>query len=322
MSPRLYRLVHCLLLVAGFLSAASTSAQPPRPKWARYTLKAAQTWPITLPHDQRFDTSALLLMPDGGLLTLNDRGASLFRITFRDNQESAELALMPGMFTAGQLAPFAREKMGRYDCEGIARDERGRLYVCEEANRWVLRHDPGTQRVERLAIDWTPVQEYFSRTDRNASFEGIAVGAGKIYLANERNTARIIVVDLESLKVTDHFKVFPRGHGAWDLNYSDLSWFDGALFVLLRESYVVLKVDPASHEVLTEYDYRPVENAPLVAYHKKYPTGTMEGLAVDEEFIWLVTDNNGEGRLQDPADKRPTLFKCPRPDRSARPARR
>ena len=313
-------LVYRSLLILATLSAATcVNAQAPKPKWARYSLKAEQHWPLNLPQGRRFDASGLLLTPDGHLLTVNDRGASLYRIVFRDGERSADLLMLTNVFTTGQLAPFAAGKTGRYDSEGIARDEQGRLHLCEEANRWVLRHDPKTRRVERLNIDWTPVQEYFSGFDRNASFEGIAIGGSRLYVANERMFARIIVVDLGSLKVIDHFKVSPRGHAAWDLNYSDLSWFDGALFVLLRESYVVLQIDPVSHEVLTEYDFGAVENEPSVAYHRKYPTGTMEGLAVDRDHIWLVTDNNGEGRLKDPTDTRPTLFKCPRPDRTGPP---
>jgi hypothetical protein len=42
----------------------------------------------------------------------------------------------------------------------------------------------------------------------------------------------------------------------------------------------------------------------------------MEGLAVDENQFWLVTDNNGLGRERYPLDTRPTLFRCPRPDRN------
>lgn len=41
----------------------------------------------------------------------------------------------------------------------------------------------------------------------------------------------------------------------------------------------------------------------------------MEGLAVNRDFIWLVTDNNGLGRVRHREDLRPTLFQCPRPDR-------
>jgi hypothetical protein len=44
-----------------------------------------------------------------------------------------------------------------------------------------------------------------------------------------------------------------------------------------------------------------------------YPT--MEGLAVNRDFIWLATDNNGLGRMRYPKDLRPTLFRCRRPDR-------
>jgi hypothetical protein len=62
------------------------------------------------------------------------------------------------------------------------------------------------------------------------------------------------------------------------LHYSDLSWFKGHLFVLLRHHQVILEVDPATRDVLAEYNYHAIEDAPQHAYHKAYPTGTMEGL--------------------------------------------
>jgi glutamine cyclotransferase len=186
--------------------------------------------------------------------------------------------------------------------------------VCEEANRWILRWDPTTRTVERLAIDWSPVKKFFSH-DPNASFEGLAVGQGKLYVANERSVGRIIVVDLETLRVEADFAVRPFGSVARDLDYSDLSWFDGSLYVLLRESRKVLQVEPKSRRVLAEFDYGAIERAPEYAYQNPYPTGAMEGLAVDREFIWLLTDNNGQRRIKYPGDSRPTLFRCPRPAR-------
>ncbi|MBU6401125.1 MAG: hypothetical protein KGS61_12460, partial [Verrucomicrobia bacterium] len=101
------------------------------------------------------------------------------------------------------------------------------------------------------------------------------------------------------------------------VHYSDLCWFDGALFVLLRECHVVLEVNPASHRVLAEFDYAAMENAPEAAYYTlyHYPMGTMEGLAVSRDCFWMVTDNNGLGRIRYPRDLRPTLFRCPRPDK-------
>src|SRR5262249_27451684 len=151
--------------------------------------------------------------------------------------------------------------------------------------------DPGRRQVERLAIDWAPVKRYFDTFDRNASFEGIAVAQGRVYLANERQLGRIIVVDLASLRVVDDFVVRPEGSTARDTHYSDLSWFDGLLYVLLRESRCILAVSPATHKVQAEYSFKEMERAPEVLYHSLYPAGQMEGLAVEQDYFWLVTDN-------------------------------
>jgi len=96
-------------------------------------------------------------------------------------------------------------------------------------NRWVLRCNPASKTVERLKIDWAPVQKYFSSSDRNASFEGIALSPTKIFVANERKWGRLITVDRSSLKVVDSFVVRPAGSRSVDVHYSDLCWFEGAL---------------------------------------------------------------------------------------------
>lgn len=211
------------------------------------------------------------------------------------------------------MVPLARAGGGRCDCEGIAQDDLGRIYLCEEANRWILRCDPKANHVESLPIDWSPVKQFFG-SDRNASFEGIAIGNGKLYVANERSDPIILAVDLNNLKIVDHFAVSPRaGSFLGVLHYSDLSWHDGKLFVLCRHHRAILEVDPETHAVLAEFEYGDLEDR--LGYKRAYPTGIMEGLAVDRDFIWLVTDNNGFGRRQSPNDTRPTLLKCPRPNR-------
>jgi glutamine cyclotransferase len=164
-----------------------------------------------------------------------------------------------------------------------------------------------------LPIDWKPVAKYFSE-DRNASFEGITIGNGKLYVANERKTGRIIVVDLASMKVIDHFTVRPKNSQARDIHYSDLCWHKGYLYALLRESSLVLKVNPEDKRVLAQYSFYDMEREKDVAYTNPFPTSLMEGLAVDDQYIWLVTDNNGLPRIRHPLDIRPTLFQCARPD--------
>jgi hypothetical protein len=302
------------LLLAACASAGESAAAPDT-GWPRYVLQAAEVIPLNLPGGERFDASGLLLTSRGDLLTVRDQGATLYRIQIQSDSKSANLVPLPGCFTSAQLAPFAARKHGHYDCEGIAQDEQGRLYVCEEADRWILRCDPQAGRVERLAIDWSPVTNYFS-TDANASFEGIAIGNGKLYVANERSAPVLIAVDLASLKVVEHFVVVPQKPNVFGTHYSDLSWWNGHLFVLCRQHRVVLEVEPRARAVVAEFDYGEAEE------RLDYPTfgliGLLEGLAVDRDWFWLVTDNNGLARRGPAKDTRPVLLKCPRPDKPGR----
>src|SRR3972149_4016995 len=96
-----------LLLLTALSAATCVNAQGPKPKWARHSLTAGQSWQLNLPDGQRLDASGLLLTPEGGLLTVNDRGASLYRIAFRNGERAADLVRLPGLFTEAQLAPFS-----------------------------------------------------------------------------------------------------------------------------------------------------------------------------------------------------------------------
>ena len=296
--------------ISALVKGAQALLQTNRPVWPTYTLRCAESWLLGSNH-QRFDASALLFLTSGWLLTLNDRGPTPYRIDFLPGTNVASLFPLTNLFSPAQLKPYAREKFSYYDSEGLAADELGRIYVCEEANRWILRCDPRTEKVERLSIDWSPVEKFFS-ADRNASFEGIAVGDGKLFVANERSVAVVITVDLNTLKIIDHFQVFPQKPSLLGTHYSDLCWHRGQLFVLCRQHRVVLQVDAASHQPRAEFDYGNAEDE--LGYHHLYPAGTMEGLAVTDDFFWLATDNNGLGRIGATNDLRPTLLKCPRPD--------
>ena len=299
-----------MLLAVCFVGCAS-APKAPRTDWPRLTLTAAQVTRLNPPDGGRFDASALLLRPDGSLLTVNDRGPEVYRIEFRPDSSEADLVRLTNLFTRDKLAKFPAKNPGRYDCEGLAQDDRGRIYMCEEDNRWILRCDPRDGKVQLLPIEWSSVREFFSTVDGNASFEGVAVGQGVLYVANERSAPLLITAQLERLRVTGHFVAQPKKGSFFGTHYSDLCWFDGRLWILCRQQRVVLELDPAGLQVVAEYDYEAAEDA--LGYRKNFPVGIMEGLAVDRDSIWLVTDNNGLERRSSPGDIRPTLIRCPRP---------
>jgi hypothetical protein len=202
----------------------------------------------------------------------------------------------------------------RPDPEGLAVDESGTVFVCEESQRRVFRYRPDTKASELLNFDRSPVKRWFS-SDVNASWEGIAIGEGKLYLANERSRGRVIVVDASTLKGERDFPVRPPEVQAADVHYSDLCWQAGHLWVLCRESRCVLQVDAKSEKVRASFDYEAIERDPANAYAHPYPYGFVEGLLVEPDNIWLIVDNNEFPRVADKNDRRAQLWRCARPDR-------
>lgn len=298
-----------LLICAGCAQPGPESAPLPR---RLHTLHADRIWQLDSGGNGRFDASGLLLRDDGRLLTVNDRNSDLFLIELGD-PPSARL-IETTLFPPDKVAAAAPIPKPRFDCEGIASDNAGRLYICEEADRAIYRSDPRTGEVERFWIDFTSVEGFLSK-NINASWEGIAIGDGRLYLANERTRPVIVAVDLKTREVVDHFTIYPSGFALGGPHYSGLSWFDGHLYVLDRNHRTVVQVDPQTHRIVTEFDFSEMEQEEDVDYKTDYPTGTMEGIAADAGFIWLITDNNGRPRRNHPNDVRPTLFRCPRPDR-------
>ena len=272
-----------------------------------FTLTADATWQLHV--KGRFDASALAFHK-GTLLTVNDQDGAFYELILRTNS-IAELKPLP-LFQRPALARLAPKRAARFDLEGIAIDVAGNLFVSEESQRVVFKSSPDGKSVEVLTFDFSPVKQFFS-TDPNASFEGIAVSENRLYLANERSSARIIVIDLPSRKVVDSFFVDSPGFAFGGPHYSDLAFADGHLFILNRNHRCIFEIDPERKRVVAEYSFAQMELAPELAYRSDYPTGAMEGLAVDSNHFWLLTDNNGKARFKHPQDTRPTLFRSPRP---------
>jgi hypothetical protein len=302
--------------VAGMLAmtmlwtACQVGPRRAAPSVTTWRLAPDAVWALQPPTPERFDASGLLRLPDGRWLTVNDKQPALWEM------DLSKAGVAP-VKRCPDIAPADAADAGGlgppFDLEGIARDDQGRIYLCDELQRRVLRWDGA--RWQALPIDWDLAKRWFSRSDPNASFEGIAVGGGRVYVANERDTGRILVIDPETWRVIDDFRVAPPGVTRRDVHFTDLCWFDGELWVLCREERRVLRVDPGTRTVLAAFSYFDVEMKPEFAYRHALPYGFFEGLSVDREHIWLLVDNNGFGRRKDAADIRPQLFRCPRPDR-------
>jgi uncharacterized protein YjiK len=272
-----------------------------------FTLAADAAWQLDV--KERFDASALAFHK-GKLITVNDRDGAFYELSLQTNS-IAKLKKL-NLFPKARLLQIAPKKAARFDLEGISIDSQGNLYVSEETQRLVFKSSRDGKTIEALTFDWSPVKKFISG-DPNASLEGIAVAGDLLYLANERSTPRIFVIDLPSRKIIDSFFVDSEGFAFGGPHYSDLGFFDERLFILNRNHRCILEVDPATKRVRAEYSFAQMELAEDFAYKSDYPTGAMEGLAIDNEHFWLLTDNNGKARFKHPQDTRPTLFRSKRP---------
>lgn len=302
------------LVIPGCLALARLpESQGPR----MFNLESDGRWLLTTPV-ARFDASALLRLPDQSWLVANDKQAPVFQLGLASD-ETGTLAAAPAFFPLEGLRSASGDPKFLPDLEGLARDDQGRLYLCTEKQRWIFRTPARGGPVERLDIDWRPVRRWLSTSDSNASWEGIAVGGSRLYLANERSIGRIIVVDLGTLRVIDDFQAQPVGSKALDVHYSDLCWHEGSLWMLCRANQVILRVDPVTRRTLAQFNYGPIERAPANAYSVPFGIGMAEGLWVDDTHLWVLIDNNGFARRADSKDTRPLLFRCPRPDKAPVP---
>jgi hypothetical protein len=109
------------------------------PKRKMFVLSAEDFWRLDLPEGRRFDASGLT-WDNGRLLVVEDGDPPLYQIEFTTNNVAR--LKQTSILSWPQMTKYIVNKHGRFDLEGIARDDQGRIYACEEANRWIFRWDP------------------------------------------------------------------------------------------------------------------------------------------------------------------------------------
>jgi hypothetical protein len=248
-------------------------------------------------------------------------------LTVSDKHDSAVYEIVQGE-TNATLRTFVSftapsEVAGPLDLEGMVADPDGTLLVVSEAALRVLR-----VTVTGRATWITPSLGSIGRRaglfpKRNAGIEGIAhLPDGRLVLAAEREPRGLVELpaDLANVETSPdtHAWAMPSSiHPvpmARDTDFSDLAVADGELYALERNSHLVVRLERTADrwEEREAWSYAHTENDPQYAYvDGRY--GVAEGLAIDRDHVYVVTDNNLHARTADPNDVRPELFVFTRP---------
>src|SRR5690606_6284304 len=205
------------------------------------------------------------------------------------------------------------------DLEGISSDGAGGLLVACEYPVRILRIGPDSSTAW-----YTPPLKAFGSTVGlfqlpNATVEGVArLSDGRLVLAAERSERGLI--ELPASGELSHARAWsmprtPFALGGTRLpDFSDLATADGALFALVRNGHLVVRLErtSAGWNEQQAWSFARAENDAQHAYFdRRY--GVAEGLAMDENFIDFVLDNNADNRLVKRGDIRSQLLIFDRP---------
>lgn len=185
-----------------------------------------------------------------------------------------------------------------WDLEGISKCE-DQFYLVNEQAREVVVLNDSKKELSTLDINFNPAfKELGVKLEdipTNAGFEGIAIDCNNktLYIAQERNPRGIFIYDLKTLQYRGLIKTAPQKSTQISPDYSDIFFYNNFLYVLEKNEWKILKVDPKTKEKVDEYSF---EKNPMINLRKLYktdePYGLAEALYITEDEIIIGIDNN------------------------------
>ena len=251
-----------------------------------------------------------LTMLDGKILTISDKHDNfIFQIDLK--KEAAELSVVREIGS-----PIA----GKLDLEGITCEANGTVYLLSESQNRVLKLDPEMKEPAWVTPSFTDLGNKKGLLQSvNAGFEGLVFVPPDLFVAAAERQGRGLISWLKSdtadilVKNCDSSRFFPSRHRT--LDFTGLFFFRGKLVVLQRDNFLISVISGYRHGEFQEkqaWSYEHVENDLELRYSDRR-FGLAEGLCIDEDHVYLVLDNNGDGREKDPLDHRPLLLVFKKP---------
>lgn len=255
---------------------------------------------------------------DGSLLFVADKlsNRNIYKVIFEDDRfyYKSHINLSDLKGHANYLKDVlvntkrAHKLISPFDLEGLTSCKKT-YYLVNEQAREILMVD---KKLTKLNIDFLkPFADFgypLKKIPVNAGFEGIAVDCpnNKLFIAQERSPRALIVIDLKSLKITDFFTTASKNPKQKNLDYADLHFEGGYLYILERNNYNILKMDVSSKKIITSLSFKNLKNIKAdELYDTGEPYGLAEGLTMNTNTIYIALDNN-KTKISEKAKK---LFK-------------
>jgi len=199
---------------------------------------------------------------------------------------------------------------GGFDWEGVTCGDTGEIYLASEYYFSVLKIEinGGKTIGTWLGHDlYKAGAEHGLFQSHNAYFEGVAYHKGQIYLAAEREPRGVLRLSNQGeasvyVQSGPHFS--PRGLA---FDFTGLEIKNNKLITLERNDYLICERSVATYEAVTCWSFEFVGNSEEWGYQKDI-YGLAEGLAIVDDTVWIIVDNNESPRKSDKHDSRPLIM--------------
>tara|TARA_B100000029_G_scaffold198492_1_gene196665 strand:+ start:111175 stop:112158 length:984 start_codon:yes stop_codon:yes gene_type:complete len=266
-------------------------------------LEEIQTLPI---EGLDFNQPSGLFMSNDTLYTVSDKHDN---IIFRIDLEPDRAVLVPHVhFDVPGISKYIR-----LDFEGITRDEVGNYYLISEGAFAILKVEPTGHNTSWMTpnMRWEGEERGLFQA-RGGFLEGITfLEEGRFLLSAERQPCALIEVVI--MQQSPILKINQFGMVE---SYTGLHREGEYIFILQRDSATIRKTRfPLDAETLPSlWSFRHIVDQPEYIYkNKQYGRKTAEGLAMDDERVYVVLDNNNDVRKMYPDDRRALLLVMQKP---------
>lgn len=284
--------------VAGALAQCAVGAAGP------VELQLEQALPVDGGAD--FQPSGLYLS-SGRLLTVSDK----------HDDAVFELNMQRDRAVARPFVKFHAPRGEALDLEGLTGSGDGSLLLASEAQFRLLAVSPSGQATWSTPSLQKAGQNEGLFQKRNAGLEGVAQIGTQLVLSAEREPHGLLEATQGSVGKVLAYRLPsaacpPREGRPEDI--ADLSVADGELYALERNAHLVVRLTRVNGRFrdATSWSYARTENDPRYRYPDR-AFGLAEGLALDDEHVYVVLDNNDQPRESAKDDRRALLFVFKRP---------
>ncbi|WP_444917783.1 hypothetical protein [Microbulbifer sp. JMSA003] len=206
-------------------------------------------------------------------------------------------------FVMDLLRPKSAMRFGGICC----RDD-GTFLLSERHNRIAEVDTDGSSRW--INNKWSSAIEHLGYSLRyNNGGEGIVEVGDDLWVALEREPRGLLKVGNKGeFQVFSLPSVVGLDFGDHPENLRGLDYHDGALFTLESNAYAVCRRALPSLQAEWCLVYREIEESPEHAYEVSRLGGMGSGVAVNNQGVFVVFNNNNISRARDPQDRRARLL--------------